>query len=138
VLGEIDLDPCSNSKTEPNIPAHHYYTIADNGLLQDWFGRVYMNPPYGREIAKWVRRLVSEYDNGNVREAIALVPARTDTAWFRLLRDGTICFIDGRLHFSNSKDGAPFPSAAIYLGKRVDVFDGVFSDIGDVWKRRSR
>ena len=48
-MGEIDLDPCSNSKAQPNVPALNHFTVEDDGLEQKWFGRVYMNPPYGRE-----------------------------------------------------------------------------------------
>jgi hypothetical protein len=55
-LGAIDLDPCSNSGT-PNVPAARHFTIADNGLDQGWRGRVYMNPPYGREIGPWIDKL---------------------------------------------------------------------------------
>jgi len=80
--GEIDLDPCSNSHEEPNVPAKTHFTREDDGLAQDWHGRVYMNPPYGYEIAEWVDRLCQQYEQGSVIEAITLVPARTDTAWF--------------------------------------------------------
>ena len=48
--GAIDTDPCSNSKSNPNVPARNLYTKDDDGLAQTWYGSVYMNPPYGVEI----------------------------------------------------------------------------------------
>ncbi len=83
-LATIDLDPCSNLGT-PNVPARRHFTADDDGLAQPWVGRVYMNPPYGREIGAWVEKLAHEYEAGRVTEAIALVPARVDTAWWRRL-----------------------------------------------------
>ena len=77
VLGTIDLDPCADEAR--TVTAEHHFTKADDGLDQDWHGRVYMNPPYGREIEPWVKPLCREYRMGRTTQAIALVPARTDT-----------------------------------------------------------
>lgn len=133
-LGEIDLDPCSNSIGEPNIPATERFTAHDDGLSRKWKGRVYMNPPYGREIVEWVEKLVQEFGDGNVTEAIALVPARTDTEWCAMMRAFPRCFIRGRLNFSRHENAAPFPSMVIYLGKHVDAFADAFGDIGDTYQ----
>lgn len=133
VLGEIDLDPCSNDKQHPNVPARHYFTVEDNGLEQGWFGNVYMNPPYGDEIGAWVDKLIQEYENDNVDEAIALVPARTDTRWFRQLKPFARCFIWGRLKFSDADNSAPFPSMVVYLGTDLKRFAEAFQDIGDIY-----
>lgn len=131
-LGGIDLDPCSNGNSSI---ATRQLTKADNGLAEEWTGKVYMNPPYGREIMKWVEKLVRSHESGDVPEAIALVPARTETAWFQQFRDYPICLLRGRLRFNGGKTGAPFPSAAVYLGERVGEFCAAFGDIGDVWIR---
>lgn len=133
-MGNIDLDPCSNSKTEPNVPADFHYTVEDDGLSQVWQGRVYMNPPYGREISKWVEKLCAEYEAGNVTEAIALVPARTDTDWFDQLIDGykVHCFVHGRLQFIGNDGNAPFPSAVVYLGDNADSFFYTFRSFGRI------
>lgn len=133
ILGTIDLDPCSNSHEAPNVPATHHYTKEDDGLAQLWHGRVYMNSPYGRELADWVAHLLREWQAGRVTEAIALVTARTDTQWFRTLREFPRCYLWGRLRFSEHDDAAPFPSMAVYLGQRLDAFLSAFSDIGDVY-----
>ena len=53
-MGAIDLDPCSNSRATPTIPARRHFTIDDDGLAQEWHGRVYVNPPYGRVIDLWI------------------------------------------------------------------------------------
>lgn len=136
-MGGIDLDPCSNSHEAPNVPAARHYTAADDGLAQRWFGCVYMNPPYGREIEEWVDKLVSEYEHGGVSEAIALVPSRTDTQWWLKLREYHVCLVEGRLKFlgSGKGDPAPFPSAVFYLGGNTDRFVAAFEPIGDIWHR---
>jgi phage N-6-adenine-methyltransferase len=134
-MGEITLDPCSNSHDAPNVSAAHHFTAEDDGLAQQWFGKVFMNPPYGKEIAAWVDKLCDEYEHGNVEEAIALVPARTDTQWFARMRDYTVCFVIGRLTFGGNDDPAPFPSALVYMGSNVDAFWYSFCEVGDIWQR---
>ncbi|HSV98974.1 MAG TPA: DNA N-6-adenine-methyltransferase [Sedimentisphaerales bacterium] len=134
VLGTIDIDPCSNSNVNPNIPAKLQYTKQDDGLAQPWQGRVYMNPPYGRDIAAWVERLHDTYQAGQVSEAIALLPARTDTQWFRFLRSYPRCFVTGRLRFSDSDNAAPFPSMVVYLGTNAQAFLKEFSRVGDIYQ----
>lgn len=135
VLGGIDLDPCSNDATNPNIPAKRHFTARDNGLVQAWSGRVYMNPPYGDEIGQWTEKLRREHELENVGAAIALVPARTDTRWFTALRNYPRCFVQGRLKFSESANSAPFPSAVFYLGKDVARFAQAFASLGDTFAR---
>ena len=71
----FDLDPCS---THENAKCDLHYTKAEDGLQQDWTGhRVYCNPPYGREIGKWVKKA---HDSDCL--TVMLLPARTDTQWF--------------------------------------------------------
>lgn len=135
LFGTIDLDPCSNSGGEPRIPASKHYREADNGLDQQWRGKVYMNPPYGREIGAWVDKLADEFEYGNVSEAIALVPARTDTGWWAHLPASMVCFVTGRLSFSDHENPAPFPSAVCYLGKDVERFASEFLSLGLVYVR---
>jgi len=132
-LGEIDLDPCSNA--DRTVPAKQHYTLNDDGLTQPWQGRVYMNPPYGEGIGRWVSRLCAEHERGTVSEAIALVPARPDTQWFKGLRNYVCCFVEGRLTFGGSTDPAPFPSAIFYLGDDIGKFYHHFVNTGDIWQR---
>jgi hypothetical protein len=132
-LGGIDLDPCSNSHEDPAVPAAGVFTIADDGLRQAWHGRVYMNPPYGGAITAWVEKLADEYEAGRVTEAIALVPARTDTRWWRRMGAHPVCFVWGRLRFSGASAGAPFPSALVYLGPRPAAFAAACGALGRVY-----
>ena len=103
--------------------------ISYDGLLQDWSGRVWLNPPYGRELPRWIEKAVHEVEAGNCELVVALIPSRTDTTvWQKfILREIDteddhiarhpalrVCrFLPGRLHFSGQKDPAPFPSAVV-------------------------
>lgn len=94
-LGPFDLDPCAPIK-RPWPTAAEHYTIEDNGLAQPWHGRVWCNPPYGLEAARWLDRL-ARHGNG-----IALIFARTETRMFFehvWRRADAVLFIEGRLHF---------------------------------------
>lgn len=133
VLGAISLDPCAASGSSPVVPAEAHFTEEDDGLARTWTGSVYMNPPYGRAIEKWVKKLVGEYETGAVSEAVTLLPARTDTGWFRRLRPYPRCFLHGRLTFSGHENSAPFPSMTVYLGDTPEEFVNVFSEIGDIY-----
>jgi phage N-6-adenine-methyltransferase len=139
-FGEIDLDPCSNDHgDQANVPAKNHFTKDDNGLTRDWTGRIYMNPPYGREVAEWVSKLKSEVSNGHVEEAVVLIASRTDTQWFNsLVKYGCVwCAVEGRLSFTGpnaDKNGAPFPSAIFYIGDRVQDFYHIFKDFGPIYR----
>ena len=91
----FDLDPCAPVGGVPWIPAAAHYSREDDGLKRPWDGRVWLNPPYGREAALWVDRLVQHGDG------IALVFSRTDAAWFQRAAAAAdaVCFIAGRLSF---------------------------------------
>ena len=109
-LGEFDLDPCSPI-VRPWGTARAHFTKEDDGLSKQWAGRVWLNPPFGREAAAWMRKMRDH------RQGIALLPARTETAMFyESVWDHAyaICFIKGRPHFCNvsgmrgkSNSGAP-------------------------------
>lgn len=132
VLEAIDLDPCAES--EKGIPAAAHYTQAEDGLHHSWSGRVFMNPPYKRDIPHWAHKLTVEYEASRISEAIALIPARTDTEWFSEFRAYLRCFVIGRLKFSGHENSAPFPSAVVYLGKEENKFIEVFRDLGDIYR----
>jgi len=134
-LGSIDLDPCSNSHHRPRVPARWHFTREDDGLGQPWEGRVFMNPPYGRVIDRWVDKLVNEYRAGRTTAAVALLPGRIDTRWFARLRDFPWCAVRGRLTFLGGANAAPFPSTLHYLGPDAAAFVRSFRVFGDVWQR---
>lgn len=108
----FDLDPCA---THDNAKCSRYYTKQDDGLKQIWTGRVFMNPPYGREIQKWVKKAYESVKNGESELVVCLLPARTDTRWFHnfIYNKAEIRFIKCRLKFGNAKNSAPFPSMIV-------------------------
>jgi hypothetical protein len=130
-LGRIDLDPCADEAL--SIPAARHYTIHDDGLAQPWSGRTYMNPPYGRQIARWVEKLDAAFQAGSVTQAVALLPNRTDTRWYRRISYVPKVELHGRLHFSNSKHAAPFPSVIFAFGVDQRRLLQHFGDIGTFW-----
>jgi len=104
------LDPCA---TTENAKCKKFYTKATNGLFASWAGEiVFMNPPYGREIAKWVKKAYIEATQGGAT-VVCLIPSRTDTRWWHdyIMKANEIRYIKGRLKFGESKNSAPFPSA---------------------------
>lgn len=107
------LDPCC---THENAKCEKHFTLEDDGLNQNWGGyKVFCNPPYGREIASWVRKCYEESRKPDTL-VVMLIPARTDTAYFHQWiyhKAKEIRFIRGRLHFNDSKHGAPFPSMVV-------------------------
>jgi len=112
------LDPCA---TPRNAKCPKYFTKNDNGLAQSWSGeRVFMNPPYGREISRWVKKAYEESLRGTL--VVCLLPARTDTRWFHdYCTKGRINFLRGRLKFGDSKNSAPFPSMVVIFGGEMEV-----------------
>jgi hypothetical protein len=117
-LGEFDLDPCAPISRPWDTAAKHF-TILDNGLMQTWFGRVWLNPPYGNKTGFWLKRL-AEHGDG-----IALIFARTEThAFFECVWDiaDAIFFFKGRLKFFHvsgkpAKGSGGAPSCLIAYGK---------------------
>lgn len=110
---KFNLDPCA---TNENAKCDKYYTINEDGLMQDWGGyNVFCNPPYGKEIKKWVKKCYDESKKENTK-VVLLIPARTDTSYFHdyiYEKAKEVRFIRGRLKFSNNKYNAPFPSMII-------------------------
>lgn len=113
------LDPCA---TDENAKCSKYFTIEDDGLSKDWSNDVvFMNPPYGREIKKWIKKAYEESLNGAI--VVCLIPARTDTTyWHDFIFDKAddIRFLKGRLKFGNGKNSAPFPSAIVVYKYKED------------------
>ena len=109
------LDPCS---THENHKCDKYYTMKEDGLLQDWSNDiVFMNPPYGGQAGKWIKKAYNESLNGSV--VVCLMVSATDRSYwhdyiFPYAKD--IRWIRGRLKFGTAKHTAPFASAIIIFG----------------------
>jgi phage N-6-adenine-methyltransferase len=108
------VDVCA---TEENAKCERYFPPEMNGLLQEWTGVCWCNPPYGRQIKKWIEK--ASKSNATV---VCLVPARTDTKWFHdyCYHKAEIRFIRGRLRFGNSTENAPFPSMVLIFRNKCD------------------
>lgn len=143
VMDGIDLDPASCEVANQTVRASHYYTKEDNGLMQPWYGRVWCNPPYGRTtnqhgsyLEHFSRRLIDQYERGNVEQAILLIPANTGTSWFPPLCRYLLCFPPYRLHFyterGKASDTASFGSVFVYFGSNSARFIEIFSRFGPI------
>ncbi len=120
VFDTFDLDPCSptsNLKLAP-VRARMHYTVEDDGLSLPWKGKVFLNPPYGRILNRWVEKSRLEAEQGNCETVVALIPARTDTAWWHdhVAGKAYAFLLRGRLRFGDGKQSAPFPSALVVWG----------------------
>ena len=114
------LDVCANAE---NAKCPDYFTVEQDGLAQDWGTNVcWMNPPYGREIGRWMRKAYQA--SGSGADVVCLVPARTDTAWWwDWAMKGEVRFIRGRLKFGGHDTNAPFPSAVVIFRAIPNKFE---------------
>lgn len=100
-----------------NAKCEKYFTKKDDALKQEWGNNViWCNPPYGRQIGKFVEKAFYTLLRFPRSIVVMLLPARTDTKWFHeyiYKNKAEIRFLKGRLHFSNSKNAAPFPSMIV-------------------------
>lgn len=131
------LDAAASSH---NAKCASYFTMEDNGLEQDWhpYGRIWLNPPYGRGIDKWMEKAYREALKGCV--VVCLVSARTDTRWWHeYVKDKSqVTFVRRRLKFRNPAvcpDGSGnsvFPSALVIYGLNFDQIlnTGADADLG--------
>lgn len=139
-LGSIDLDPASHWKANEVVGARVYYALSDNGLVQPWKGRVWLNPPFGQWDA-WGQKVLRELDLGRVTELIILIPDRslsTRGGVMPLLqRADAFCQLHGRWAFWGPKaTGSPDDGhALVYFGERAEEFRRAFISIGTTFLR---
>jgi len=140
VLGGIDLDPASCALANETVQATNYFDAKQNGLVQKWSGRVWLNPPYAQPlISQFSAAVVSkraEYD-----AACVLVNNATDTDWLQNMLDAcdAACFLRGRVRFIDKEgdpSGAPLQGQVVlYLGPRTNSFGEVFAALGWVCRK---
>jgi phage N-6-adenine-methyltransferase len=105
--------------TAGNAKCRRFFTKETDGLAQQWSGVCWMNPPYGREIGRWMQKAYESSLAGAT--VVCLVPSRTDTSWFQdHAMKGEVRFVRGRLKFGGHSNAAPFPSAIVIFRKRID------------------
>lgn len=141
-MGSIELDPASCSVANQTVKAERYFTKEQNGLLQEWEARsLWLNPPYGKSGGTsvqgiWLTRLINEYLQGYITQAIFLSTANPEANWFQPLWDYPICFANHQVHFhvaANSlSDKHVFGTCFTYLGPNTERFTEVFSKFGRI------
>ena len=116
-LYHFTLDVCATAK---NTKCKKYFSPEDNGLAQNWTGVCWMNPPYGRGVAPWIKKAYEASQSGAV--VVALLPVRTDTKWFHtyIYHKAEFYFLEGRVRFTNGKITGPatFPSMIVVWDRR--------------------
>lgn len=108
----FELDVCAQSH---DTKCKRFFSPEQDGLSHPWYGACWMNPPYGREIVKWVQKAYYAATYGGAT-VVCLLPARTDTNWWHeyvLGGASQITYLRGRLRFVGAKNSAPFPSAVV-------------------------
>jgi hypothetical protein len=136
VMGGIDLDPCSCKAANKIVGATQFFDETDDGLAQEWSGRVWMNPPYAAGLNdKFCTKLRDEYIADRVTQACVVVNNATETAWFQTLGRvaNALCFPSGRISFWRPDRESLSPlqgQAFIYLGGEVADFREIFSQFG--------
>lgn len=118
----FDVDVCA---LPDNAKCKKYYTPEQDGLSQPWTGVCWCNPPYGREIGKWVEKAYNSAKDGAL--VVMLLPARVDTRWFHdyIYNKAEVRFIRGRLKFGKLKNNAPFPSMIVVFRPNVERLEAL-------------
>lgn len=151
VMGGIDLDPASCAAANEIVKATHYYTKQQNGLEQPWYGRVWLNPPYGRSsrmqgqhrstMGLFIERLLKSYAARDITQAIVLTTSEVNAKWFYPFLQFLICIPDHRVNFivpvQCNKYSHGFGTCFTYLGPNEQKFIDVFSQFGHVVKSQS-
>lgn len=138
VMGGIDLDPFScRIANEKFVQADQYFTKEDDGLKMSWFGKVWMNHPFGRKTNKpCIQKLWHQYHSGTIKQACCITFAATSEAWFRPLLYFPQCFLSPRTNYYNAQgeilSGVTKGSVVTYLGPRVNEFKLVFQNLFDL------
>lgn len=136
VLGTIDLDPASSELANETVKATTFYTAEDDGLARDWYGNIWLNPPYAKDL---LPRFAEKFATSNFNQAIVLVHNATETRWFLnfISKASAVVFPTGRVDCKTPGENRNTPlqgSAIIYSGDNTERFLEVFSRFG--WRAR--
>jgi phage N-6-adenine-methyltransferase len=139
VGGKFDVDASTHPDTEPFPIADTRFTKSDDGLSQDWFGDVWLNPPYSN-LDDWLAKAHTEAQTDRVTRVITLLPANTSTQWFHrhAAKADFLCCVEGRLSFlgDGSDSSAPFASILLLFGSPNEAILRAFDDLGAVYTRQ--
>ena len=136
-MGGIDLDPASSLKANRRVNADSFYIERSNGLERHWYGRVWMNHPFGRKTNKlWIDKLIAEYMAARVEQACCITFAATSEKWFQPLMAFPQCFLSPRTQYmlpdGKVKKGVTKGSVVTYLGGHVTAFADNFRTLGTI------
>jgi hypothetical protein len=156
VMGEIELDPASHEQANATVKAETFYTAESNGLVQPWYGRVFVNPPGGLVLQFWNRLILHYAHEGSVTEAVwigySLEQLQTLQASQVTPLDFTICVPNRRIAFvengakqaerfakltaagkkPNPKSSPSHANYITYIGYHKSRFADVFAKFGQV------
>ena len=137
ILGTIDLDPASSAAANERVKSIRIFTEDDDGLAQEWHGKVWMNHPFGKKVnSKWISKLEEEYQSGRVQEALCLTYACTSEKWFQPLLQRPQCFLCPRTNYylpdGSVKKGVTKGSVVTYFGEDDERFAEAFASLGVV------
>lgn len=109
---------CDVCAVESNAKCDEFYTPEIDGLSQNWHGTIWMNPPYGREVSKWVKKAHEQSQQGCV--CVCLLPVRSDTRWWHdyVMNASEVRLLSKRLSFEGSNNKAPFPVAIVVFDRK--------------------
>lgn len=134
-LGAIDLDPASCGEANRTVQAARYFTRENNGLMRPWRGRVFCNPPYGGEQARFSKKMIEEFRCGHMTAGVLLVKAATDCRWFQPLWGFPLCFVSRRIRFDTpegveNRNRPSIGSVFVYFGQEPERFYAAFRQFG--------
>lgn len=137
LMGDIDLDPASNDLAQRVVQASSYHTRISDGLIHNWRGRVWLNPPYSYpQVERFTQKLIQEYERGNVTQATVLVNNRADADWCQQLMFAATatCFSAKRIGFEHPRLGKPDQNRQgqifFYFGEQPLRFARLFGHFG--------
>lgn len=137
VMGAIDLDPASCAEANETIRAAKYFSAKDDGLRQEWHGRIWLNPPYSRDLMPaFVKKLLGEYESRRISAAIMVAHNNTDTGWFQAAMQSasSACFPKSRIKFYRGDDVAAPVNGQVFIhwGDNSAGFQDAFASLGAV------
>lgn len=132
VMGSIDLDPASNDFANETVKATAYFDESMNGLEQEWYGNIWLNPPYSSIL---IQRFADKVAESTFEQAVILVNNATETGWFRKLieKASAVVFTTGRIKYRkrDGEKGTPLQGQAfIYIGDSPERFLEEFKEYG--------
>jgi site-specific DNA-methyltransferase (adenine-specific) len=126
LISEFGLtkDICASAS---NCKLPDYWTKEDDALTKDWIGNCWMNPPFSRNLRKWVKKACDDAANfGGTK--VCLIPVRSNTKWWaEVCVNAEIRFINGEVNFNDEGRGLWLPMCIIIFGEQAKI--GTFSVI---------